>query len=39
MLTDALQLMGVGIGCVFVVLAVFFFIIKLLMKIFPNKKD
>jgi hypothetical protein len=39
MMTDALNLMGVGIGCVFAVLAVFFFIIKLLMKIFPNKKE
>lgn len=39
MLMDALNLMGVGIGVVFAVLAVFFFIIKLLMKIFPNKKE
>ncbi len=39
MLMDALNLMGVGVGCVFAVLAVFFFIIKLLMKIFPNKKE
>lgn len=31
--------MGVGIGTVFVVLAIFFLVIKLLMKIFPVKKE
>jgi Na+-transporting methylmalonyl-CoA/oxaloacetate decarboxylase gamma subunit len=35
MLMDALRLMGVGIGTVFIVLAVFFVIIRVLMKIFP----
>ena len=39
MLTNALSLMGVGIGTVFVVLAIFFLVIKLLMKIFPVKKE
>ena len=39
MLMEALNLMGVGIGVVFAVLAVFFLIIKFLMKMFPSKKD
>jgi Na+-transporting methylmalonyl-CoA/oxaloacetate decarboxylase gamma subunit len=39
MLFDALNLMGVGIGVVFVVLAVFFGIIKLLMKVFDSKEE
>lgn len=39
MLSDALNLMGIGIGCVFAVLAVFYFIIRLLMKVFSGKKD
>ena len=39
MLSQALNLMGVGIGVVFVVLGVFFFIIKFLMKIFPSKNE
>ena len=39
MLSQALNLMGVGIGVVFVVLAVFFLIIKLLIKMFPSKEE
>lgn len=39
MLSDALNLMGVGIGVVFIVLAAFFFIIKLLIKVFRSGKE
>lgn len=39
MLSQALNLMGVGIGVVFVVLALFFFIIKLLMKVFHSGNE
>ncbi len=39
MLMDALRLMGTGIGVVFLVLAVFFVVIKVLMKIFPPAKE
>ena len=39
MISQALNLMGVGIGVVFVVLAVFFLIIKLLIKMFPSKEE
>jgi len=38
MLMDALKLMGTGIGVVFIVLAVFFTVIKILMKAFPPEK-
>lgn len=38
MLMDALKLMGTGIGVVFIVLAVFFVVIKILMRIFPSGK-
>jgi Na+-transporting methylmalonyl-CoA/oxaloacetate decarboxylase gamma subunit len=39
MLMDALKLMGTGIGVVFMVLAVFFTVIKILMKAFPSDKE
>jgi len=39
MMTEALNLMGIGMGVVFAVLALFFFIIRLLMKMFPKDKD
>ncbi len=38
MLTDALQLMGAGIGVVFIALTVFFVVITILMKVFPPEK-
>lgn len=31
--------MGIGVGVVFIVLAVFFIVIKLLMKIWPSKEN
>jgi Na+-transporting methylmalonyl-CoA/oxaloacetate decarboxylase gamma subunit len=36
---DALKLMGTGISIVFIVLAVFFAVIKILMKVFPSEKE
>jgi Na+-transporting methylmalonyl-CoA/oxaloacetate decarboxylase gamma subunit len=38
MLQEALQLMGAGIGVVFIALALFFVVMTVLMKIFPPKK-
>ncbi len=37
MIIQGLKYMGIGVGVVFIVLAVFFFVIKLLMKIWPPK--
>jgi Na+-transporting methylmalonyl-CoA/oxaloacetate decarboxylase gamma subunit len=37
MVLKGLGLMGIGVGVVFVVLAVFYFVIKLMMKIWPVK--
>lgn len=37
MLLRGLGLMGIGVGIVFIVLAVFYFVIKLMMKIWPVK--
>lgn len=37
MLLKGLEYMGIGIGIVFAVLAVFFLVIKLLLKIWPSK--
>lgn len=39
MFSQALEIMGIGIGVVFVMLAVFFVVMKLLMRIFPAKDD
>jgi Na+-transporting methylmalonyl-CoA/oxaloacetate decarboxylase gamma subunit len=39
MLMKGLEYMGIGIGVVFVVLAVFFFVIKLLTRILPSKEE
>jgi len=38
MLIKAFQLMGAGMGTVFIVLLTFFICVKLMMKIFPEKK-
>lgn len=38
MLGKALQLMGAGMGTVFMVLLIFFICVKLIMKIFPENK-
>lgn len=38
MLTEALNLMGVGLGVVFSVLALFYFVIRLLMRLFHKKE-
>ncbi len=38
MVSQGLQYMGIGVGVVFVVLAVFFGVIKLMLKIFPPKE-
>ena len=38
MIFEALKLMGMGVGSVFVVLAIFFFLIKALMFIFPQEE-
>lgn len=35
MLTEALKIMGIGIGVVFAMLALFYFIIRLLTRLFP----
>ncbi|MGI6160406.1 MAG: OadG-related small transporter subunit [Christensenellales bacterium] len=37
MLIEALKIMGVGIGIVFLVLTLFYAVIKIFMKIFPAK--
>ena len=37
--SKALFVMGVGIGGVFIVLVLFFFMIKLLARIFPDKSE
>jgi Na+-transporting methylmalonyl-CoA/oxaloacetate decarboxylase gamma subunit len=39
MISQGLNYMGIGVGVVFVVLAVFFGVIKLLMKIWPPKES
>ena len=36
-LMQGFETMGIGIGVVFVVLAVFYFVIRLMMKIWPSK--
>ena len=36
---QALKLMGVGVGMVFAVLAIFYGLVKALMFVFPAKKD
>lgn len=38
-ITKALFVMGAGIGGVFIVLILFFFMIKLLARIFPDKTE
>lgn len=37
MLINGLQIMGIGVGIVFIALGIFFLITKLLMKIWPAK--
>ena len=37
MLAEGLKVMGIGVGIVFFVLALFYFIIKAMMKIWPAK--
>jgi|GEM_PF-850456 hypothetical protein len=37
MIMDGLKYMGIGIGVVFVVILVFFVVIKLMMRIWPAK--
>ena len=37
MLMQGLQVMGIGVGVVFIVLGLFFIVTKLLMKIWPAK--
>jgi Na+-transporting methylmalonyl-CoA/oxaloacetate decarboxylase gamma subunit len=37
MLTEALKIMGIGISVVFVMLALFYFIIRLLTRLFPTR--
>ncbi len=39
MFVDAFQLMGVGVGTVFAVLALFYGLIKLLIKLFPKSGE
>jgi Na+-transporting methylmalonyl-CoA/oxaloacetate decarboxylase gamma subunit len=39
MLLQGLEYMGIGVGVVFVVLGVFFLVIKLLTKILPSKEE
>lgn len=39
MILQAFKLMGVGVGSVFAVLIIFFGAIKLLMRIFPARKN
>ncbi|NLG36825.1 MAG: OadG family protein [Clostridiales bacterium] len=39
MFTEALKVMGIGIGVVFTMLAVFYFMIRALMRIFPARDD
>ncbi len=39
MIVQGLKYMGIGVGVVFTVLAVFFIVIKLLMKIWPSKEN
>ncbi len=39
MFTEAFQLMGVGVGTVFAVLALFYGLIKLLIKLFPKSGE
>ena len=39
MFIEAIKLMGVGVGTVFAVLALFFGLVKLLLKLFPKTKD
>lgn len=36
MFVEALKLMGVGVGTVFMVLALFYGLVKLLLKLFPK---
>ncbi len=38
MFTQAIQLMGMGVGMVFAVLAIFYVLIKLLIRLFPEKE-
>ncbi len=39
MIVQGLKYMGIGVAVVFTVLAVFFIVIKLLMKIWPSKEN
>ncbi|MGI5878761.1 MAG: OadG family protein [Christensenellales bacterium] len=39
MFTEALKVMGIGVGVVFVMLAVFYLMIRVLMRIFPARDD
>ena len=38
MIIEAFKLMGIGVGTVFFVLGLFYFMIKIMLKIFPEKK-
>lgn len=39
MVNEGLRTMGTGIGVVFVVLAVFYLVIKLMMRLFPARES
>jgi Na+-transporting methylmalonyl-CoA/oxaloacetate decarboxylase gamma subunit len=39
MILEALKLMGIGVGSVFVVLSLFFFMVKGLVALFPEKPE
>jgi len=39
MIVEGLKYMGIGVGVVFTVLAIFFVVIKLMMKIWPPKEN
>ncbi len=39
MVMEGLKFMGIGVGVVFVVLGVFFVVIKLLLKFLPSKEE
>ncbi len=39
MVSEGWRLLGIGVGVVFVVLALFFVIMKVMMKLWPAKED
>ena len=39
MVLEGVKFMGIGVGVVFVVLALFFVIMKVMMKLWPAKED